>query len=858
MMKKILFALLWVVVLTISTNAAFEKVNTYNSNFSDVKDTNWFAENVKTAYELGFMNGKDEGRFDPDGNVTIAEGVTMAARLNAIYNGVDIENYSNEAGILRFDFDNLDNISFNYFDGKIENGILVGNSKPRSNGVHDPGIYMNNLELDSRNYNKMVVRMKRDALENPNGAARSETVEVFFSHDAVVLAEKCVKVKLTASPLEDWFEFEVDFSTHPLWKDKITRVRFDPTNNNGVYYIDYIYFTKGAESSAQKWYYKYVDYAVEKGIITGTTYKEEDYSKNISRAELCNLFAAALPESYFNKINDVKAIPDLDKNNEYADILLMLYRAGVVLGSDTEGNFNAYSDIKRSEVAAIINRVALPENRVKGSISAVWDNPDYASDVEFDDPSMLDSFPVEAESAEIKDGTFILIAKDRGENSTGLRYDPKITLSNLSFKAEDYPVMRVRMKAEFIGELATNTKCDIYYMHEEDETFSEIDSYHPDLYEKSYVDAAGWTVFEINMSKGRNWKGNIKALRFDPTNNNGIFTIDYIRFVRSEATRVVTDAELAANYTERRIFPMDEMLENGAYVVTPGDRIAQTSTNAVEGIWSYNDNGKEPIWRLMPLWTDTCLIKNRDTTTDKYTIADTDGNKLVAYDPADKSMRLRLDATKIYKGEPTLKSDKWTHLIFEYDPYDDDYRKVPEDKKAFLDLAADKVYLEMEVKLNDYIVSYQEKEGGLNLSSLLFFMYFAHKDIPNFHTYFGLIPFTKDGPYDRTDFNWFNDSHSQQKIYQVSPQFLYGGDIADSFWRPDGNHLTGEWKHIRVDITPHIENLIRVINEDNAYGNKVSVEDFWISGFNAGYEIRGGNMLDMTFKNFQLICYDKK
>ena len=333
-MKRVVVLILVCVLFSVCTNAAFEKVNTYSGNFSDVSDSAWYAENVKTAYELGFMNGKSEGQFDPDGNVTVAEGITMASRLNAIYNGIDINSYSRNADVVRFDFDNLDNISFNYFDGKIENGVLVGNSKARSNGAHDPGIYMNNLELDSRNYNKMVVRMKRDALENPNGKARSETVEVFFSHDAIVVAEKCVKVKLTASPLEDWFEFEVDFSKHPLWQDKITRVRFDPTNNNGVYYVDYIYFTKGEETSS-KWYYKYVDYATEKGIITGTTYKEEDYTKNISRAELCNLFAAALPESYFNKINNVNAIPDLDKNNEYSDILLMLYRVGLPSSSKT-------------------------------------------------------------------------------------------------------------------------------------------------------------------------------------------------------------------------------------------------------------------------------------------------------------------------------------------------------------------------------------------------------------------------------------------------------------------------------------------------------------------------------------------
>ena len=854
-MKRIFVVLLAVVMLAIGANAAFEKVNTYNGNFSDVKDTSWYAGNVQTAYELGFMNGKSEGKFDPDGNVTIAEGITMASRLHAIYNGIDIDSYSKNADEIRFDFDNLDNVSFNYFEGKVENGVLVGNSKPRSNGAHDPGIYMNNLNLDSRNYNKMVVRMKRDALENPNGKARgSETVEVFFTQDNTVRADMCVKYKIT-SPLEDWVEFEVDFSKHELWKDKITRVRFDPTNNNGYYYIDYIYFTKGEETST-KWYYKYVDYASEKGIITGTTYKEEDYSKNISRAELCRLFAAALPESYFGKINNVNAIPDLDKNNEYSDILLMLYRAGVVLGSDATGNFNAFSDIKRSETSAIINRVALPENRVKGNISAVWDSPDYASDAEFEDPSLVANYPVEAKSAEIKDGAFVLEALDRGEGKTP-RYDPKITLSGLNIKAEDYPVMRVRMKAEFIGELSTNTKCDIYYMHAEDDTFSEADSYHPDLYEKSYVDAAGWTVFEINMKRGRNWNGIIKAIRFDPTNNNGIFTIDYIRFVRSDAARYISDEELAANYTERRIFPMDELLENGAYIGAVGDRMAQTGAGPTEGNWTYSDNGKEPIWDLDALWTDTSLVYDRDTTTDKYTIRDKDGIKSATYNPEEKSMRLMLDGAKVFKGEPCYKADKWPHLLLIYDLYDDDYSKVPEKVKPNLDLGADKVYLEMDVNLHNYVASPGEPEGALDMAALILNIYLAHKQVPNYHIYFAMIPFNKVGPY-RNGFSWFKDSHSSQMCYEISQEFLYGGDMNNSFYREDGNHVMGEWKKIRVDITPHIENMINIANEENAFGFEVSMDDFWISGFNFGYEIRGNNMLDMEFKNLQIICYDKK
>jgi hypothetical protein len=55
---------------------------------------------------------------------------------------------------------------------------------------------------------------------------------------------------------------------------------------------------------------------------------------------------------------------------------MMLYKAGVVLGSDDYGNFFATNPIKRSETAAIINRVALPENRKEGTLKEYGDrNP---------------------------------------------------------------------------------------------------------------------------------------------------------------------------------------------------------------------------------------------------------------------------------------------------------------------------------------------------------------------------------------------------------------------------------------------------------------------------------------------------
>jgi hypothetical protein len=44
----------------------------------------------------------------------------------------------------------------------------------------------------------------------------------------------------------------------------------------------------------------------------------------------------------------------------------LLYKAGVVAGSDDKGTFNPGNNIIRAEAAAIISRVILPDTRFSG------------------------------------------------------------------------------------------------------------------------------------------------------------------------------------------------------------------------------------------------------------------------------------------------------------------------------------------------------------------------------------------------------------------------------------------------------------------------------------------------------------
>lgn len=65
-------------------NFAHRKVY-QQGQYTDVTSDMWFYNNVKTAFEAGLMNGNSPNTFNPRGNITYAEVVTIAARLHSIY-----------------------------------------------------------------------------------------------------------------------------------------------------------------------------------------------------------------------------------------------------------------------------------------------------------------------------------------------------------------------------------------------------------------------------------------------------------------------------------------------------------------------------------------------------------------------------------------------------------------------------------------------------------------------------------------------------------------------------------------------------------------------------------------------------
>jgi len=214
-MKKLRFSVfvsVFLLVLAVSAGASgFEKSRTYSSNFNDIQEGKWFTQSVKDVYELALMEGVTSDTFDADSQMSVAQSITIAARLHSIYNNTEIPEFS-------------------------------GNT----------------------------------------------------------------------------------------------------------------------------WYMKYVNYCKENGIIDENQFNS--YGRPVMAFEMVQLFASALPEEYFPKINDITYIQDVREDMSFADDVFMFYRAGVLNGNDSYGTFLPMSEITRKRAAVLLARTVLPEQRLKYSL----------------------------------------------------------------------------------------------------------------------------------------------------------------------------------------------------------------------------------------------------------------------------------------------------------------------------------------------------------------------------------------------------------------------------------------------------------------------------------------------------------
>ena len=171
-------------------------------------------------------------------------------------------------------------------------------------------------------------------------------------------------------PATAWYYDEVKEAWENDLIDGMTATEYKPDNTLTVAQaiklaaaLHQMYFEGEVmlENGAINWYDSYVDYAIYNGIIEAKydNYTLAQMNAAISREEFVHIFFGTMSMDAYYACNSVanNAIPDVKMNDTYAEEIYTFYRAGILTGSDAKGTFNPDSNIKRSEVAAILIRM---------------------------------------------------------------------------------------------------------------------------------------------------------------------------------------------------------------------------------------------------------------------------------------------------------------------------------------------------------------------------------------------------------------------------------------------------------------------------------------------------------------------
>jgi len=168
----------------------------------------------------------------------------------------------------------------------------------------------------------------------------------------------------------DWFYNEVKLSYEIGLVNGMSATSYGPGSNVTLAEIialasrlHSIYNTGEASfEQGETWYQVYVDYAEENDFLLPDL---DDYNRAALRSEVAAILAKSLPASALEEINTVEdnAVPDVKIDAPHAAEIYELYRAGVLTGNDSSGIFYPNNPIRRSEIAAIVSRMAIPDAR---------------------------------------------------------------------------------------------------------------------------------------------------------------------------------------------------------------------------------------------------------------------------------------------------------------------------------------------------------------------------------------------------------------------------------------------------------------------------------------------------------------
>lgn len=303
--------------------------------FSDVAEGGASYEAVKLCYERGLMNGTSETAFNPQGKLTIAQLVVLAARLYDLQNGGD--------GTVP-DLPDLSGSYLRFYDS--EGTLFASYSRPEelqfnarerpyislSDGPDDPGLPETcRLEIGFEGYNHIKVF---EGVKESYGSAGG-----FMNQGFVGTGYRFDGGRFTALPGTQYVEQYKD----AWWFPAVFYL-----GSEGVMGFDgeLVYRASGGNDNYDPL----------------TRFSSDNAARSLF-AWLVDRTAGELPV-----LNEAVNVPDVTPDETLdAAAILRLYQAGILTGVDQAGNFNGAGELTRAQAAMMLARVLEPSLRVRAA-----------------------------------------------------------------------------------------------------------------------------------------------------------------------------------------------------------------------------------------------------------------------------------------------------------------------------------------------------------------------------------------------------------------------------------------------------------------------------------------------------------
>ncbi|MBQ8758478.1 MAG: hypothetical protein IJZ20_02175, partial [Clostridia bacterium] len=437
---------------------------------------------------------------------------------------------------------------------------------------------LKNLALEENEIDAEAVRYCRIVMKL--GGGNPSTGQLFFMQKGDTNWSGSKGYNFSVSGKDEYQEIVIDLSINTYWNGTISQLRFDPCAVPEKFYVKSIqFFSEKAKDTftvnvdGTDMYIKPQHMIkTDKDVYIAGNPSNGFYSLqnlyHVWNRKTGKLYIKTFTGTEFNFTvgSDIALVDGKEVKLERAiDTFDGLVRVPLYFIYDNSG----IEYKKTDDGVEVIVRGEAVKDAVSSRVENQW---------EFNVPGDSEGWTISCASGGVSGGNIFFTSTNVTSTSSG--YDPQIQNKNIHMDAKYNTLLDIRLKPEYIGE-TFDTLVSVYYATSASTALSESKTVRQEL-SKLTPDSEGFYTFTLDMSTNEHWKDKINTVRIDPTNNNGYFEIDYIRFrVDPALEEELKSAEAEAEREKQLLLAADE----GApfFIANPdaeGDRCDATSGNA--------------------------------------------------------------------------------------------------------------------------------------------------------------------------------------------------------------------------------------------------------------------------------------